>query len=297
MGFENELALMYDLDCVFNQPMKKRVSLGVGGNARYFASPNSLYALNLAVEAAKTHKIRYKIIGNGTNLLVSDGGFDGIIITTVKLSDVFFKRDAVFAMCGASLAKLAEFARANSLTGIEPLAGIPATVGGALCQNAGAYGYCISDCVTDVQTICRGKLKVRYKEDCGFGYRKSVFQNRKEIIASAVFDLKKGDGAEIARLTDYYSAKRKATQPQGKSCGSVFKNDTAMPAGKLIEEAGLKGFSLGGATVSVKHANFITTNSAATAADVYVLIKHIKKTVKDEFGKELKEEVEYVGEF
>ncbi len=297
MGFENELALIYDVDCVFNQPVKKYLSLGVGGNAKYFAAPKSLYALKNAVDCAKRHRVPVKIIGGGTNLLVSDDGFKGIIITTVKLADVFFKRDGVFAMCGAPLKKVADFARDNGLKGFEKLSGIPATVGGAVFQNAGAFGASVSDCVLDVQTLCRGKLKNRYKRECGFGYRKSVFKNGKEIIVSAVFDLKKGDRAEIDGLTALYREKRRQSQPQGKSCGCVFKNPPDIPAGKLIEDAGLKGCSRGGATVSEKHANFIVTSASATAADVYNLILHIKKTVKDKFGKDLTEEVEYVGEF
>lgn len=297
MGFENRLKDIYDLDCVFDQPMKKKTSLGVGGNAKYFASPKSLYALNSVVETARECKVKYKVIGYGTNILVSDGGFDGLIVSTVNLSDVFFSKNSVLAMCGAPLKKVVEFATENSLTGLEPLVGIPATIGGAIYQNAGAFGATVSDCVTEIQSVKRGKIIKRYKEDCRFRYRKSIFCGKKETIVSATFSLKKGVPSEISERCARYIEKRKNLQPTGKSCGSVFLNGSGVPSGKLIEEAGLKGFSIGGATVSTKHANFITVNSSATAKDVYELIRYIKKKIKDEFSVELKEEAEFVGEF
>ena len=297
MGLIEELASVYDLECVSDRPMKKCTSLGVGGNAKYFVTPKSLYALNSAVKIAKKNKIRYKAMGNGTNLLVADGGFDGMIISTAGLKDVFLKKNGIFAASGVLLSRVAELARDNGFSGLEALSGIPATVGGAVFQNAGAFDVSVSDLITEVVTLCRGKLKTRLKEDCGFSYRKSRFCRGGEIIVSATFGLTKRDKSEIAELTETYLARRRETQPQGKSCGSVFLNSSGVPAGKLIEEAGLKGFTVGGASVSLKHANFITTTSAATAADVYNLILHIKNTVKDKFGCTLKEEVEFVGEF
>lgn len=297
MSLTDELENICDLRCVFDQPMKKLNSLGVGGSARYFASPKSLYALNLAISAAKRCKIPYKVIGNGTNLIVSDSGFDGLIISTVMLKDVFLKKDGVFAMCGAPIAHVAAVARDNCFSGLEALSGIPATVGGAVYQNAGAFGVSVSDLIDEIDTLSFGKIKKRDNLQCAFGYRKSVFKRNSEIIVSATFRLKKASKAEIKERSDYFLAKRKNTQPMGKSCGSVFLNPRGRFAGKLIEDSGLKGFSVGGATVSEKHANFITTNSSATAEDVYRLILHIKNRVKDAFGVTLKEEVEYVGEF
>ncbi len=297
MGLENRIKDIYDLNCVFNQPMKKKTSLGVGGNAKFFASPKSLFALSSVVTAARACKVKYKIIGYGTNLLVSDKGFDGIIITTADLSDVFLKQDKVFASCGTSLKKLADFAAQNSLSGFERLAGIPATVGGAICQNAGAFGVSMADVVSEVQTVCCGKIKNRSAENCAFGYRKSVFKGRKEIIVSATFALNRGDFQTIKERSEYYLDKRKTLQPQGRSCGSVFLNGEDYKAGKLIEEAGLKGYSVGGASVSLKHANFISVNSVATAKDVYELIARVKNTIKEKFGVQLKEEVEFIGEF
>ncbi len=297
MSLKDELENICDLRCVFNQPMKKLTSLGVGGIARYYASPKSLYALNLAISAARRCKIPYKVIGNGTNILVSDNGFDGLIISTVMLKDVFLKKDGLFAMCGASLAYVASIARDNCFSGLEPLSGIPATVGGAVYQNAGAFGVNVSDLIDETDVLSYGKIRKRDNSQCIFGYRKSVFKRNSETIISATFRLKKTSKAEIKERSDYYFSKRKTTQPTGKSCGSVFLNPRGRFAGKLIEDSGLKGFSIGGAIVSEKHANFITTNSSATAEDVYKLILHIKNRVKDAFGVTLKEEVEYVGEF
>ena len=297
MGLKEELASVYDLEYVCDKPMKKCTSLGVGGNAKFFVVPKSIYSLNAAVKIANKYKIRRKVIGDGTNLLVSDGGYNGMIISTAGLKDVFLRNNGIFAACGAPLFKVAEVARDNGLSGLEPLSGIPATVGGAVFQNAGAFGVSVSDLVTEVRSISRGKLKTRRKQDCGFSYRKSRFSGGGEIIVSATFELTKKEKSEIAALSEKYLARRRETQPQGKSCGSVFLNSQGVSAGKVIEEAGLKGFAVGGASVSVKHANFITTNSVATAKDVYELILHIKNTVKDKFGIMLKEEVEFVGEF
>lgn len=297
MSLTDELANICDLRCVFDQPMKKITSLGVGGVARYYVSPKSLYSLNLAVSAAKRCKIPYKVIGNGTNLLVSDKGFDGLIVSTVMLKDVFLKKDGLFAMCGAPIAHVASVARDNCFSGLEPLSGIPATVGGAVYQNASAFGVSVSDLIDEIDVISCGKIKKRVNSQCAFGYRKSVFKRNSETVISATFRLKKASKAEIKERSDYFFAKRRITQPTGKSCGSVFLNPRGRYAGKLIEESGLKGFAIGGAAVSEKHANFITTNSSATAEDVYKLILHIKNRVKDVFGVTLKEEVEYVGEF
>ena len=297
MGFKDELLEFTHAKIRFNEPMKRHTALGVGGKAKYFAEVDSLYGLNLLTTLAQKHRVKYKVIGNGTNVLVSDNGYEGIIICLKKLSDVFFKRDEVRAMAGANLDKLIKFTLDHRLTGLEALSGIPATVGGAVVMNAGAFGHNISDRITTVETLCGGKIKIYDKEDCKFSYRKSRFLGKKETVVSASFKL---DGCErdaVMNNIKKYRERRKNVQPTGKSCGSVFKNPTKYSAGALIDKAGLKGYALGGAKVSDRHGNFILTDSRATASDVYALIQYIKEEIFSIFGVRLSEEVEYIGEF
>ncbi|MBR2448736.1 MAG: UDP-N-acetylmuramate dehydrogenase [Clostridia bacterium] len=297
MGFKDELLEFTHAKIRFNEPMKRHTALGVGGKAKYFAEVDSLYGLNLLTTLAQKHRVKYKVIGNGTNVLVSDNGYEGIIICLKKLSDVFFKRDEVRAMAGANLDKLIKFTLDHRLTGLEALSGIPATVGGAVVMNAGAFGHNISDRITTVETLCGGKIKIYDKEDCKFSYRKSRFLGKKETVVSASFKL---DGCErdaVMNNIKKYRERRKNVQPTGKSCGSVFKNPTKYSAGALIDKAGLKGYTLGGAKVSERHGNFILTDSRATASDVYALIQYIKEEIFNIFGVRLSEEVEYIGEF
>ena len=297
MGFKDELLEFTHAKIRFNEPMKRHTALGVGGKAKYFAEVDSLYGLNLLTTLAQKHRVKYKVIGNGTNILVSDNGYEGIIICLKKLSDVFFKRDEVRAMAGANLDKLIKFTLDHRLTGLEALSGIPATVGGAVVMNAGAFGNNISDRITTVETLCGGKIKIYDKEDCKFSYRKSRFLGKKETVVSASFKL---DGCErdaVMNNIKKYRERRKNVQPTGKSCGSVFKNPKKYSAGALIDKAGLKGYALGGAKVSDRHGNFILTDSRATASDVYALIQYIKEEIFNIFGVRLSEEVEYIGEF
>ncbi len=295
--FKNTLIESTNAKILFDEPMRKHTGYGVGGCARYYAQIDTLYSLNNLISLAKQHNVKYKVIGCGTNLLVSDLGYDGIIIDTKRLCDVFFKREHVKAMAGAKLEKLLQFAFENKLTGLEAFAGIPASVGGAIVMNAGAFGHNISEYIETVETLCDGKIKLYQKNECKFGYRTSRFLKNKEIIVSATFDLKIGDREKIGDSIKSYKDLRRLVQPSGRSCGSVFKNPKPYSAGALIENAGLKGKRIGGALVSEKHANFIITSSKARAKDVYELIMQIKQKVKDAFGVELVEEVECVGEF
>ena len=297
MCFKNALREYTNAKITLDEPMKKHTGYGVGGCARYYAEIDTLYSLNLLINLAKQYRVKYKVIGNGTNLLVSDLGFDGLIIDIKRLNDVFFKRENVKAMAGASLEKLIRFNLENKLGGLESLSGIPATVGGAIVMNAGAFGHNISDHLLSVETLYNGKIKVYDKEECKFAYRKSRFLGKKEIVISATFNFEKVYRELILAGIKSYTEIRKSIQPQGRSCGSVFINPKPLSAGALIEKAGLKGYAIGGARVSEKHANFILTSQKARANDVYLLIQYIKQKVKDAFGVELVEEVECVGEF
>ena len=297
MGFKNALTECTHAKIYFDEPMKKHTGYSVGGTADYYVEIDSLYTLNEIITLAKKYRVQYKVLGNGTNVLVSDDGFRGIVISLKRLSDVFCKLDEVRAMAGASLEKLIKFAADHRLKGLESLAGIPATIGGAVVMNAGAFGHNISDKITSVETLCDGKIKKYSVDECKFGYRKSRFLGKKEVVVSASFKLENGEREVVLAGIKAYSDLRKSLHPLGRSCGSVFKNPKPDTAGTLIDRAGLKGFSIGGATVSDKHANFIVTTGKATALDVYSVIKHIKEKIKCEFDIQLEEEVEFVGEF
>ncbi len=286
-----------DAKILFDEPMKSHTSYGVGGTADYFAIPKSLSGLNSVIAWCKTHRVKYKIIGAGSNVLFSDLGFRGCIISTSGLNDVFFKLNEVKATSGASVGKLLNFALDNSLGGLENLCGLPASVGGAIVMNASAFGVSISDYIVTVETIKDGKLCRYDKNECAFGYRKSRFLHKKEPVVSATFSLVKADKKLIQQKMKTALETRKKLQPSGRSCGSFFKNPDGDFAGRLIELAGLKGFSVGGACVSEKHANFIVNTGGATANDIYSLAQKIKAEIKKLYGINLTEELEYIGEF
>lgn len=280
-----------------DEPMKKHTGYGVGGCARFYAQVDSLYGLNRLISLLKAHRAKYKIIGNGTNILVSDLGYDGVIIDLKKLSDIFLKRNEVRAMAGAKLSDLLRFSLEHKYTGLEALSGIPATVGGAIVMNAGAFGHNISDNITTVETLVDGKIKIYDKNDCRFGYRRSRFLGKKEVVISATFHLNDGDSSIIKASLQSYLDLRKSMHPTGRSCGSVFVNPKPMSAGALIDSLGLKGYKIGGASVSEKHGNFIVTQANAKAKDVYLLIEYLKRKVEESYGISLVKEIECVGEF
>lgn len=297
MGFINEIEELGFTRVIFQQPMKKHTSFGVGGVSKFYAEADSLCTLNQLITTAKKHKVKFKLIGNGTNVLFSDKGYNGLIICTKKLNDVFFKRNQVKAMAGADLTKLIKFTVEHGLSGCEKLSGIPATVGGAVVMNAGAFGQTISDAIVEVETLEKGKIKKYFKNQCLFSYRSSRFKINNQAIVSATFEFATSDKEKLINEMALCLERRKRIHPTGRSCGSVFKNPTPNSAGALIERAGLKGVTIGGATVSEKHGNFIITSSSATATDVKNLIEYIKDKVFNAFGIMLEEEVEYVGEF
>lgn len=297
MGFKEELFSFPHAKIFFDYPLKKHSSFGVGGNAKYFASVKSLYGLKELLELCKRYKKKYKILGNGSNILFSDKGYSGIIISLKSISDIFFKKNEVKAMAGATLQKLLEFNLSNNLGGIECLTGIPATIGGAVVMNAGAFGKNISNYIVSVETLKKGRIVVYNNKECKFKYRQSRFKSKSEVIVSATFSFPKLSGEIIETSIKNYTSFRRAIQPNGRSCGSVFKNPKGFYAGELIDKAFLKGLRVGGAVVSNQHANFIIAEQNATASDIRSLICKIKEVIKNKFNILLEEEVEYVGDF
>lgn len=297
MGLIGKLYLTDDEKLLKNEPMKKHSSLQVGGNAKYYYIPKSIKSLVDAVIVAKENKIPVKVIGAGTNILVSDKGYDGLIIDTAQLNYVSFEGNKVNACCGVRLSELIKECAERGMKGLENLYGIPASVGGAIFMNGGAYGVSVGDCIKKVYSVKNGMLKTYSAKECEFGYRKSVFKTNKEIIISAVFEFTNGNSAQIEQDIKNVLKKRRLSQPCYRTCGSIFLNPKGFKVAELIEKARLKGTKIGGASVSNLHSNFIVTLNNATATDVFNLIQYIKTLIKNEFGVDLTEEVEYVGEF
>lgn len=295
MGIVELLRQIPDIHFKENENMSLKTSLGVGGNARYYVQPESVNGLIKCALAAKSCGVDFKTIGNGTNLLVSDKGYDGLIACTKNLNGLLLDKGEIIALCGTPLARFVNFVAGSGRTGAEGLAGIPATIGGAICQNAGAFGFTVSDYLREVTLLRQGEIVRLKKSQCGFGYRKSVFLGSGDTVISAKFRFPRRRAKREAGAD--YGEMRKKSQPTGRTCGSVFKNPHGDHAGRLIEEAGLKGFRVNGAVVSRVHANFIVAENGATASDVFALIGEIKRRVYFKHGVRLTEELEYLGEF
>ncbi|MCX8117192.1 MAG: UDP-N-acetylmuramate dehydrogenase [Desulfobacterota bacterium] len=285
-------------EVIFDAPMKRYTSLKVGGPADCLLFPKDLDELRKVVLHAKEKEIPLFVLGNGTNLLVLDGGIRGWVVTLRKGLRRIRKEGAyVEAEAGCGLQELVRFSFRHGLTGFEPFFGIPGTVGGGLAMNAGAWGEEMGDVVRSVSFMDEaGEVVERPRTELRFAYRRLDFPSTWIILKSS-FHLEKGDKQKIHdRMTSFYE-RRKRTQPLDyPSAGSIFKNPEEGPAGKWIEESGLKGFRIGEAMVSEKHANFIINLGRAKAEEVLRLIEEIERRVYEEKGIRLKREVKVVGE-
>ncbi len=283
-----------DCQILIDSPMSSQTTFRAGGNADIIAFPSNAKALIRVLSEAKKADIPVIVLGNGSNVLVSDSGIRGVVIKmTSFVSDIHIDGTTVKCTAGTSLSKLCLTALKNGLSGLEFAYGIPGTVGGAVYMNAGAYGGEIKDVLKSVthinpdfceETVTKNKLNL--------GYRTSFYaKNPSYVITDIVFELKKGDKTEIKAKMDELMGKRKDKQPlEFPSAGSTFKRPEGYFAGALIEQCGLKGYSIGGAQVSEKHAGFVI-NKNGTADDILALIEYIKKTVKEQTGVELEPEV------
>ena len=282
-----------------NEPLKNHTSFKIGGPAEEFSEAKSTEDVIALIEYAKQKGIPYMIMGNGSNLLVSDKGVKGLVIKISKgFDNVEIIGERVIAEAGILLSKLSNIVAERELSGMEEVSGIPGTLGGGIYMNAGAYGGEMKDFIEKVTYLSNGEIKVAEKDELDFGYRHSRFSGTDDIILSAELSLKKGDIAEIRKKMADFNERRCSKQPLSMpSAGSTFKRPEGYFAGKLIEDAGLKGFSIGGAQVSEKHSGFVVNTGSATAEDVFSLIKHIQDTVYAKFGIKLETEVKLVGEF
>lgn len=283
---------------LINEPMKNHTTFKVGGPADYFVMPATLSELKRLIQFAKGENLPLTVIGNGSNLLVLDKGIRGMVICTTEMKEITVDGQEISASCGVSLALLSAKARECGLTGLEFASGIPGTVGGGIVMNAGAYGGSLSDCA--VETLCldmNGELRVFRGEEQKFGYRESAFTKGDLIVVQSKFDLHKGIAEEISELMSELNARRRDKQPlEMPSAGSTFKRPEGHFAGKLIEDANLKGFRIGGASVSEKHAGFIINDRNGTADDILAVIRHCREVVLEKFGVTLETEVKIIGE-
>ena len=281
-----------------DEPMSGHCTFRIGGNADFFVSPRDEEGVAAVVSYAKSENIPYFVTGNGSNLLVSDDGYRGIIVNIGKnISSVKVEGNRVFAQAGATLAKIAGEALGANLAGFEFASGIPGTLGGAVYMNAGAYGGEMRDVVVSTRYIDKnGNISEIKGENHLFGYRKSFFALEGGIILSAVIELKEGNKEDIQALMADLNNRRRTKQPlEYPSAGSTFKRPEGYFAGKLIEDALLKGYSVGGACVSEKHSGFVINKGNATCKDVLSLVEHIKSVVYEKFGVELETEIKYLG--
>ena len=283
-----------------NEPMMKHTSFRIGGPADWLVSPGTVEALCGTIKFLKNENIPYFILGNGSNLLVSDDGYRGVVIQIGKnLSEIEISGTIVRAEAGALLSTAANRAAAASLTGMEFAGGIPGSIGGACVMNAGAYGGEMKDILKSVTALFEdGSVRKVPSEELELGYRSSALMKNGAIVLEAEMALSEGDIGEIRSIMDDLREKRVSKQPlELPSAGSTFKRPEGYFAGKLIMDCGLRGFSVGGAQVSEKHCGFVVNKGGATADDVMTLIRHIRKTVLDTFGVELVPEVRFLGEF
>ena len=282
------------------EAMSRHTTFKIGGPADYFLMPDKDTDVGRIVKICKESAIPYFILGNGSNLLVSDRGFRGVIIQLFKnFSDLRVEGDRLYVQAGTLLSRTAKKALEASLTGFEFAAGIPGTIGGAMVMNAGAYGGEMKDVTEEVTVLTeKGEIKTLKREELKMGYRTSIIAEKGYLVLEAVLQLTDGDLKEIRAVMEDLKKKRISKQPlEYPSAGSTFKRPKGYFAGKLIMDAGLRGFQVGGAQVSEKHCGFVINTGDATAEDVTELIRQVAERVKAQSGVTLEPEVKLLGEF
>lgn len=299
--YEDMVKLLPQAEILYQEPMSKHTTFRVGGATDVFVKISEEAQLKVLIPELVKREVPYYVLGKGSNLLVADDGFRGVVI---QLGEVFesvkVNKTTVTAGAGASMAKIAKVALQNNLTGFEFAAGIPGSVGGGVIMNAGAYGGEMKDVVTKVRFLCRdGSIKEYSGEEMCFGYRASALKNKPEyIVLDVEMELLPGENGEILAKMQDLAARRKEKQPlEYPSAGSTFKRPEGHFAGKLIGDAGLSGFSVGDAEVSTKHNGFVINKGNATATDVKALIDAVQEKVYKKFQVMLEPEVIFLGDF
>lgn len=282
------------------EPMKNHTTFRIGGPAEYFLTPGNAEELRELQKICEEENVPYYIIGNGSNLLVSDEGLRGAVIQIYhNMNQVVVEGDVIRVQAGILLSTLAKVALEHGLSGLAFAAGIPGTVGGAVVMNAGAYGGEMKDVIAEVTVMTRtGEILHIPKDQLELSYRNSVVKKNNYIVMEVVLQLQSGDRAEIQAEMERLKEQRVSKQPlQYPSAGSTFKRPKGHFAGKLIMDAGLRGYCVGGAQVAKKHCGFVINRDGASAKDVMRLMEDVKAKVKEQFGVELEPEVQFLGEF
>lgn len=301
LNFYNRMMDIIDGKRIYtDEPMKKHTTFRVGGNADFFVIPKTVEEVKQTIMLCVEQDMPYYILGNGSNLLVGDKGYRGVVIQIYKeMNNIFVDGQKIKVQAGALLSKIGSVALEAGLTGFEFAAGIPGTMGGAVVMNAGAYGGEMKDVLEEVTVLTKeGEVLILSKEQLDMGYRTSVVAKKDYIVLKATIALELGDRDAIKARMDELKVQRTTKQPlEFPSAGSTFKRPEGYFAGKLIQDAGLRGFQVGGAQVSEKHCGFVINKGDATAADIVELMKQVSERVKEKFGVELEPEVKRLGEF
>ena len=299
--FETRLFHTIDKEKIYvNEKMEKHTTFRIGGPADYFVMPSDVTDVKAVIELCEQEKVPYYVVGNGSNLLVGDKGFRGVIIQIAgNMNQMQADGEVITAQAGCSLAQIAGKALDEELAGFEFAAGIPGTLGGAVRMNAGAYGGEIKDVLESAVVLTReGKVMELSVNEMEFGYRTSIIERTGWTILGGKIRLHKGKREEIKAVMDDLREKRVSKQPlEYPSAGSTFKRPKGYFAGKLIQDAGLRGFRVGGACVSEKHSGFVINIDHATADDVVSLMEQVDEKVRAQFGVGLEPEVRRIGEF
>ena len=301
LSFYNRMMDIIDEKRIYtDEPMKKHTTFRVGGNADFFVVPKTIDEVKRVVMLCMEQDMPYYVLGNGSNLLVGDKGYRGVVIQIYKeMNNIIVEGHKMRVQAGALLSKIGSVALEAGLTGFEFAAGIPGTVGGAVVMNAGAYGGEMKDVLEEVTVLTKeGEVLTLSKEELDMGYRTSVVAKREYIVLEAIVVLELGDRDAIKARMDELKVQRTTKQPlEFPSAGSTFKRPEGYFAGKLIQDAGLRGLQVGGAQVSEKHCGFVINKGDATAADIVELMNQVSERVKEKFGVELEPEVKRLGEF
>ncbi|MFZ0370789.1 MAG: UDP-N-acetylmuramate dehydrogenase [Halobacillus sp.] len=281
-----------------NERLKDHLYTKLGGKADFFITPTTFQEVQNVVKLSNEDNIPFTLLGNGSNLIIKDGGIRGIVINLKHLNDISSEGNTVVAQSGARIIDASRYALNQSLSGLEFACGIPGTVGGALYMNAGAYGGEIKDVLDYAYVVDKeGNLVKRLASELNLDYRTSNIPENGDIVLEATFNLKPASYEDIKAIMDDLTFKRESKQPlEYPSCGSVFKRPPGYFAGKLIQDSKLQGTNIGGAEVSTKHAGFIVNKNNASTTDYISLIEHVQRTVKDKFGVDLEREVRIIGE-
>lgn len=289
--------LVGDTNVVTDEPMVEHTTFRIGGPADVFVTPGNAQEIVQVLDLCKELDEPYFMLGRGSDLLVSDAGYRGVIVSLERLNKLELHGTQVICGAGVTLKKVAAFARDDSLTGLEFASGIPGSVGGAVFMNAGAYGGETADVVSSIWALNpEGKLATYRNAELEFGYRQSLVHRVGLIVLEVTYSLKLGDKEQIQATMNGLAQRRREKQPlEYPSAGSTFKRPKGYFAGKLITDAGLKGYRVGNACVSEKHAGFVVNLGGATAKDIHAVIEHVQDEVQRQFGVHLEPEVRFLG--